>query len=110
MSSGGLLDGAGSLGLLGAGLRTEGSWFEPQGRQNTAGVLVAGRCQVPSEHCPSALELGTEPTNAHIGTFDELATHPEVNLPSPVSPPRDPERDKAVQKTSCDEVFWMEPC
>lgn len=45
MCCGGLLDGAGSLGQLGAGLRTEGSRFEPHGRQNTAGALVARRRQ-----------------------------------------------------------------
>lgn len=51
--------------------------------------------RTPSEPFQGTLKQGTEPTDAHIGSWYELATHPGTDLPSSiVSPPC--ERDKAL--------------
>lgn len=52
-----------------------GSRFEPQFRQNMEGHLVVGEgATTTTDHCQGALEQDTEPTNAHIGPCNELAT------------------------------------
>lgn len=50
----------------------------------------------PSEHCQGALEQGPEPTNAHIGPCDELATHPGADLPLTPKEIKQLRRDDAI--------------
>lgn len=76
---------------------SEGSRFEPRCRQNIENVLVVGKgSKTPSEHRRGALEQGVEPTNAHIGPYDELATHPgDLPCLNPyVHPPHEGDKDE----------------
>lgn len=55
----------------------------------TWNVLVIGK------GARKSLGQGTKHTNAQIGPFDELTTHPVLTLPSPIVHPK---RVKAVKK------------
>lgn len=68
--------------------RPVGAWrvlgSKPGAVKKTGGVLVVGEgVETPLELCRGTLVQGTEPNVAHRGPCAELATHPEVHLPSP---------------------------
>lgn len=50
--------------------KVEGFLFKLHGRCSGSG----GSARIPPENCRSTLEQGTEPTNAHIGPCNKLAT------------------------------------
>lgn len=89
------------------GLQVEGSWLKLQGKAGRCSG-TSGRCQTTFRALSGTLEQGAEPADAHIGTCQELSTHPGVDPTFTHSlPPRDPLKEiKRLRRQEERHTIW----